>query len=139
MSGESDSSTQTESRHKSYYNKMKDNPEWKAKKAEYNKRYTEQRKAILGETETTRKEKVELTDEQMREKKRLANKKFYDKYKNEDKFKETKSRYNKEYQERLKERKKSEREEIIASLNRLKYLESLVIANGINSEGIIAQ
>jgi hypothetical protein len=114
---------------KRYYDKVKDTPEWKIKKAMYNRRYQDKKRE-------THKENVVTSDANLNnklstyEKKLARNHDYYSRNKDCDEWKERKSQYNKIYQMKSRERKAQDRNLLETYLNRLDALEAIIRSNG---------
>ena len=93
---------------KRYYDKVKDTPEWKIKKAMYNRRYQDKKRE-------THKENVVTSDAKLNnklstyEQKLVRNPDYYSRNKDCDAWRERKSQYNKIYQMKSRERKAQDR------------------------------
>ena len=109
--------------------KLKNAPEWKIKKAMFDRRFQDKKRETHKETVVTG--DANLNNElSIHEKKLARNHDYYSRNKDCDEWKERKSQYNKIYQMKSRERKAQDINLLESYLNRLDALEAIIRSNG---------
>ena len=114
---------------KRYYDKVKDTPEWKIKKAMYNRRFQDKKREAHKEHVVT--SDANLDNKLSTYEKKLARKHDYDlRNKEYDDWKARKSQHNRIYQMKSRETKARDRNLSETYLNRLDALEATITSSG---------